>query len=434
MASSSLTHTQIPPAGDQSQAQSPLLLPAPVYATQGQLPGAAPVSSVIGYSQTADQQSMPIGTATSIGFMPAHVLSQQLSQPPADVASAQQDALEQLGSHTEQQQGLLQDRQSAHNAVLQQGAAAAAADSGQQLTDSPPSLAWPGGAASTCEPDRQQSLSASVPSRQASATMPPVSTQASAVAPLLSRQPSAGAPVLSQQAAAEVLPTPSRQTSAVAQVPSRQQSAVASALIKQGSAVVPLPSRQGSATVTPPTRQPSAMPVEHATSMPDQAAANSPSQGLEQAWAALLPSLLAESNKRQAGSGAAHTLPTDLADVLLPVHGQRQQHDVQQQQDPALQRNGSGHGGHAMPSVQDILQTWAPVPKPPSTGTPPAQSHCSSTPCISNWVLGLLYTSLHWSPVFVYSQAQSASQLLPDCLVMQLFENSTFAITNSSLS
>ena len=174
---------------------------------------------------------------------------------------------------------------------------------GQALTDVAPSLSWPGAATAEAVPSRQNSAGPMPPSRQPSAVVQP----------------------------------PSRQPSAVVQAPSRQGSRMPPPLSKQASDVAPA---QPVAPL-PLSRQHSGSSARVASAEPHQAAASSPRQGLEQAWAALLPSLLAEANKQQ---------QTDSSVVVL-----------------------SGADQHAAPrqpgtdapaqSVGDILKMWAPLPK-----------------------------------------------------------------------
>lgn len=299
----SFPHPQLPvaaaapanalPASMQAQEQSAVAVPA---AAQG---------SVLGFSQTLNhQQSLPVSIAAGPGFGDSQSLPTQPSQPLADASLAQQSVSVAPNIGIEQQQ---QQVSVAYSEALQQAgvesqqAPSASAEAGStELSESPPSLAWPGAVAAPLEPIRQQSILSAVPSRQASGAVLPLSRQLSAVAPVVSGQPSAVVQVLSRQATAQQLP--SGESPAAAQVPSRQSSAMG-------------PSRQASTAATPPTRQTSAVPASQPASLPAQAAAGSPGQGLQQ-------------------------------------HAQ---------QDP--------HTQGVAPSVRDILQMWAPVPKPPSTGT-----------------------------------------------------------------
>ncbi len=202
---------------------------------------------------------------------------------------------------------------------------------GQELTTVAPSLSWPGPATAAAAPSRQNSAAAPLLSRQPSAAMQPPSRQLSAAVQPPSRQASAA------------VPPPSRQPSAVGQPPSRQTSAVAAPHSRQSSGL-PLPlSKQSSAVVPPPptvSRQPST------SAEPHQAAEPSPRQGLEQVWAALLPSLLAEANRQGGDATAAVPAAARLlagsqtrADAAAPVQ-----------------------------TVGDILKMWAPLPKAMTAG------------------------------------------------------------------
>ena len=272
------------------------------------------------------------------------------------------------------------------------------------LSDSPPSLDWAAasagqalsrqpstgtilGPALSGQPSTGPILGPAL-SRQPSAEQPSA-VQASAQAPV-SRQASAAAQVLSRQPSA-MPEAMSRQPSTAAAVPSRQPSAVAPALAKQPSNTTSL-HEQASAVALALSRGPSiattekslsrhrsAQPVAQPTLLPDQAAANSPRPGLEQAWAALLPALLAESSRQQPGA----VLTTDS------VAGPQVQ-----QFDPA---------GESMPtnggqSVRDILRTWAPLPHPKSSPgrltlmlqncrAEPDSARCGSCQCISHPLL-----------------------------------------------
>ena len=201
----------------------------------------------------------------------------------------------------------------------------------QELTAVAPSLSWPGPATAAAAPSRQNSAPAPLLSRQPSAAVQPPSRQLSAAVQLPSRQASAAVSPLSPQPSAVGQP-PSRQTSAVAAPHSRQSSGVPQPLSKQSSAVVPLPPSL--------SRQPST------SAEPHQAAGPSPRQGLEQAWAALLPSLLAETNRP--GGAVAATVPTA---ARLPAGSQSR-----------------AAAAAPVQTVGDILKMWAPLPKAMTAG------------------------------------------------------------------
>lgn len=346
-----------PAAAAQPSAQPPLLMPASLPMQQQTALAAVP-EPVHGLDHSdSPAQANAAAAPASVNLTAAESVPRQTSQAFADTLAAQQDAISQVAGVVEQQQGAWHEALSAPGVALQQAAggsgqlpsadvpasgqlplaavpaseqppSAALAVSGH-VSDSPPSLAWPGAAATAPAPDRQQSLSAAPPARQASGAVPPLS----------------------------------RKVSAVAQLPSRQPSAVASTVTRQGSLSAPAPSRQPSITLRPPSRQGSAAPVTP-TSLPDQAVGTSPNQGLEQP---LLPTLLAESTRQHSclnltqPSDAAPSLPLSSTGAPLSVQAGGQQHEAGQQ---------GQHAEHVVPSVQDILQMWAPVPKPASKGTP----------------------------------------------------------------
>lgn len=219
---------------------------------------------------------------------------------------------------------------------------AADVQSGQRLTNVAPSLSWPAAAAA-------------VPSRQSSGLPLPLSRQQSDMPPLLARQPSA------------VVRVPVRQTSAVAAAaaaaaPSRQNSGAMSRQSSQQQQPVPLSSqvsrshhsasRRGSGMQLPLSRQASAVATEaaqhSATAVqrePEQAAAAGPGQGLEQAWAALLPSLLASASQQCSGELAM------LPSAALPT--------VVQQ---------AGNAEAKQQTIGDILKMWAPIARPTAAG------------------------------------------------------------------
>ena len=230
------------------------------------------------------------------------------------------------------------------------------AQCGQELTTVAPSLSWPGPATAAAAPSRQNSAAAPLLSRQPSAAVRPPSRQLSSAVQLPSRQASAAVPPLSWQPSAVGLP-PSRQTSAVAAPHSRQSSGMPLPLSKQSSAVVP----------PPPTlsRQPST------SAEPHQAAGPSPRQGLEQAWAALLPSLLAEANRQ--GGDVAAAVP---AAARLPAGSQSR-----------------AEAAAPVQTIGDILKLWAPVPKAMTAGRDFPHlpvSAVSSSLCHSTWTCNTL--------------------------------------------
>ena len=233
---------------------------------------------------------------------------------------------------------------------------AAESQTGQQLSAVAPSLSWP-----------------QAPFRQSSALPAPASRQSSGLPPPLpvSRQNS-GMPPLPA-----VVTVPSRQASAVATAPVQQQSGALSrqpsqqqsiSLSRQASIAPHTASRQGSGMPLPLSRQPSA-PTEAAgrsteAEEPGQAVPKGPGLGLEQAWADLLPSLLAEAS-RQHSSGSA-VLPSA---AVLPAT----------LQPPAASTNPQ--------TVQDVLDMWAPVTKPMGAGKMTPVGPCKSgKPCLCTWL------------------------------------------------
>lgn len=268
-------------------------------------------------------------------------------------------------------------------------ASPAASDAGNVSTDlAAPDATIPQGALS--EPDRahqgeqttaagnpqqQDSLmAAEPPTQQASvavteamgeAAEPQTGQQLTTVAPSLSwpAAPSTGG--LSRQQSARMPPPPARQPSAVARepsavpaaaVPSRQNS---STLSRQNSQQQPLPvssqaprshqsaSREGSTVQLSLSRQASEAAGHSARAEELGAGPEGGSgRGLEQAWAALLPSLLAEASKQHSGGDVA--VPPS---ALLPA---------------MLQQQGSTDA--KQPAVGDILKLWAPVARPAAAG------------------------------------------------------------------
>ena len=215
---------------------------------------------------------------------------------------------------------------------------------GQPLTAVAPSLSWPGKNLASGLPtgettlSRQPSALASKPSRQGSAALQAPSRQGSAALPGPFKQPSG------------TVSNASRQASAVARLLSKQPSAAAQMAPYDLPGLPQQQSRQNSAVASdmPLSRQLPAAVQDKASTEPDQAAGNSPQRGIEQAWAALLPTLLAEVNRQQHDSAAASgPAASDLASE-----------DLQQ----------ASSGSDAAQTVMDILKTWAPVPKSMSTG------------------------------------------------------------------
>ena len=210
---------------------------------------------------------------------------------------------------------------------------AAEAQTGQQLTDVAPSLSWPAAAA---------------PSRQVSGLPPPLSRQQSDMLPLLPRQLSA------------VVRGPVRQTSAVATAaaPSRLNSMATNRRNSQQQQPVPLfrqvsrshqsASRQGSGAQLPLSRHASTEAAQHsaAAEEPEHVAALCPGQGLEQAWAALLPSLLASASQQHSSE------PAMLPSAQLPTASLQQR----------------SNAGAKQQTVGDILKMWAPIAKPRAAG------------------------------------------------------------------
>ena len=325
-----LTHS--PLAAVQPSPQPPSLMPASRPMQQQAAPAVAPHSAHGLHHSDSTAQASAADAPARVALTAAQSLPSKTSHPLADVFAAQQGAAEQATGPLGQQQGAWQEALSAPGAALQQAAdfpgrlPSADAPASGQLSDSPPSLAWPGAAATAGDPHRQQSLPAAPPSRHTSGAVP---------------------------------------------LPSRQPSAVASTVIKQRSVLAPGPSRQASMALRPPSRQDSAAHVTHPHPVPDQAAVNSRDQGLEQAWAALLPTLLAQSTRQHncltpaQPSDATPAVSLDVTDTHLPVQAGSQQQEAAQQRQ---------HEQRIVPSVQDILQMWAPLPKPASTGT----THCSA--------------------------------------------------------
>ena len=209
---------------------------------------------------------------------------------------------------------------------------------GQQLTNVAPSLSWPAAAA---------------PSRQSSGLPPPLSQQQSGAVPPFPQQLSA------------VVTEPIKQTSAVAATaeaaPLQQNSGVLSRQNSQQQQSVPFSrqasrscksaSRQGSGVQLPLSQQASAAApgaAQHsaAAGTPQQTAANGPGQGLERAWAALLPSLLASASQ-QHYAAELNTLPS----AALPTMVQQGINEDAKQQ-----------------TVGDILKMWAPIAGPTAAG------------------------------------------------------------------
>ena len=259
-------------------------------------------------------------------------------------------------------------------------AAAVETQCGQELTTVAPSLSWPGPATAAAAPSRQNSAAAPLlsrqpsdavqpPSRQLSAAVQPPSRQLSAAPQPPSRQLSAAPQPPSRQTSA-VVPLLSRQPSAVGQPPSRQTSAVAAPQSRQSFSVPLRLSKQSSAVVPPPptlSRQPST------SAEPYQAARASPRQGLEQAWAALLPSLLAEANRQ--GGVVAAAVP---AAARLPA-------DLQ----------STAHAAAPVQTVGDILKMWAPLPKATTAGQNFSRlpgSAVSMRLCHSTWTCDTLFS------------------------------------------
>ena len=240
---------------------------------------------------------------------------------------------------------------------------------GQELTAVAPSLSWPGPATAAAAPSRQNSAAAPLLSRQPSDAVQPPSRQVSAAPQPPSRQLSAAVQLPSRQASAAVPPL-SPQPSAVGQPPSRQASAMAAPPSRQSSGV-PLPLSKQSSAVVPPlpalSRQPST------SVQPHQVAGPSPRQGLEQAWAALLPSLLAEANRQ--GGDVAAAMP---AAAKLPAGSQSRA-------DAAV----------PVQTVGDILKMWAPLPKATTAGQDFSHlpgSAVSMSLCHSTWTCVTLFS------------------------------------------
>lgn len=191
--------------------------------------------------------------------------------------------------------------------------------------------------------------------------------QLTAVAPSLSWTAAPLAPSLSSQHSEAPPPPPAGQPSAVAKGPVRQTSAVAAAaapsrhnsgaLSRKNSQRQPVPqsrqatgaphqsiSRQGSAVQVALSRQASAAAEAVQRSARADELGTGPvggPGGLEQAWAALLPSLLAEAAKQHTAGELA---------VLPPALQQPSGTDAKQQ------------------TVEDIFRLWAPIVRPAAAG------------------------------------------------------------------
>ena len=214
---------------------------------------------------------------------------------------------------------------------------AAEVHTGQQLTNVAPSLAWPAAAA---------------PSRQSSGVPPPLSRKQSDMSPPLPRQPSAVVKGPVRQASAVAATAPFRLNSGAlsGQNSQQQQQQQPVPLSRQVSRLHQSASRQSSGVQMPLSRQVSAVATEAAqhsamAEEPEEAAATGPGQGLEQAWAALLPSLLASASQQRRDA------PAMLPSAALPnVRQQADNMDAKQQ------------------TVTDILKMWAPVARPTAAG------------------------------------------------------------------
>ena len=288
------------------------------------LPVADPAPRLLPHAGHAELSPVPL--------LPSAAASTALPDPAAAEASVwpgsrQFDSLQQADSTGSalQQQGLNVPPDTATAAADRPEAAGNGTDSqpDQQLTNVAPSLSWP------AAPSTQTSGLPLPASRQASGLLPPASHQESnTLLPPALQQP------------APPVEAPSQEAAGAPAAPSGRQSG---ALSRQASRQLPvLLSRQGSGTMLPLSRQGSvaALPAERTVRAGElqQNAGNSPGQGLEQAWAALLPSLLAQVPKQHS------SVPTVLpAVVAAPA--------VLQHPEAAAQP----------PTVADILQKWAPV-------------------------------------------------------------------------
>lgn len=256
----------------------------------------------------------------------ATVLQSALSEP---VVAHQSEQTGAAAGDLQQQGSLMPANQPSQHASVAVSEAMGKADEpqiGQQLTDVAPSMSWP--AAPPPPPARQPSAVAQGPVRQISAV-------AAAAAP--SRQNSGA--VSRQNSRQQPVPQSSQATGALHQSISRQGSAVQVALSRQASAA--------------------AEAVQHSARADGVGAGpvGGPGRGLEQAWAALLPSLLAEASK-QHGGGEVAVLPSALQQPNCT--------DAKQQ------------------TVEDILKLWAPIARPAAAGM---TSLCRRSGCLADRLL-----------------------------------------------
>ena len=204
---------------------------------------------------------------------------------------------------------------------------AAESQTGQQLTAVAPSLSWP-----------------QAPSRQSSGLPGPAFCQSSGLPPPPISRHNSGMP---PPPAVVRVPAPIQQQSGVLSRQASQQQSIPPS--RQASMAPQTVSRQGSGLPLPLSQQASAPtePARHSTEANEleQAVPKVPGTGLEQARAALLPSLLAEASK-QHSSGSA-VLPSA---AVVPAPLQQPASDANQQ------------------TVQDILKMWAPITQPIGAG------------------------------------------------------------------
>ena len=335
-------------SAQQAQQQLPQLGPPlyggnhnPAPATSAALPTA--VADMLNFPDAGHSQLSPVPLLPSRAASNA---SNAFTDITAAGAAVQHDSMSapamgsqsvQTASGVQGQGSLLPVGQSSMPAsmAITEAAATAELQTGQQLTEVAPSLSWPG-----------------APSRQSSGLPPPLSRQHSDLPPLPARQLSA---VVRQTSAVAAAVAPSRQnSSALSRQNSQQQPPP---LSRQVSRTHQSASRQGSGVQLPLSRQASAAAAEEEAARhsaeaeePKKAAVCGPGQGLEQAWAALLPSLLAGASKQHSGASEFSVGPS----ALLPAMPQQ-----------------VGNADPKQQTVGDLLKMWAPLSRPAAAGTTP---------------------------------------------------------------
>ena len=339
---------QLTISGSAQQAQQQQQQPPHLYGSSAALPAAelAPVNPASPHAAADIYQEAGHSELSPVPLLSSRVAS-NASRAFADMAAADAAAVQtgtaSVPAMAPQSGPIADDLQQQDSPVPTVPVSVATTEAvevqtGQQLTNVAPSLSWP---------------TAAEPSRQSSGVPPPLSHQQSNLSSPLPRQPSA------------VVKGPVRQTSAVAAAaaPSRLNSSALSRqnsqqqqhqqpvpLFRQVSRLHHSASRLGSGMQMPLSCQASAVATEAAqrsamAEEPEQAAAKGPGQGLEQAWAALLPSLLASASQQHSDE------PAMLPSAALP--------NVRQQ---------AGNTDAKQQTVGDILKMWAPIARPTAAG------------------------------------------------------------------